>query len=219
MPLPDMTRLCADANRLAQELGEGILKLILTRGAGGRGYRPPALPSSRLVLASFPAPVDRDDDWTKGIRLRYCRTPASINPALAGLKHLNRLDSVLARMEWSDPDIVEGLMLDTSGLIVGGTMTNLFLWAQGRLLTPPVVLSGVAGTVRQLMMERAPMFGFRCQIADLRLTDVDDADGLILTNAVLGVLPARQLDERPFDLTNLPWALLSAVRQAARTPG
>ena len=112
----------------------GVLKLIVTRGVSTRGYRPPAtaVPTRIATLSAWP---DYPPEWsTAGVVVRYCRTPLGENPVLAGLKHLNRLEQVLARSEWSDPGIAEGLMLDGAGHIIGGTMTNVFLRARACLV-------------------------------------------------------------------------------------
>jgi 4-amino-4-deoxychorismate lyase len=152
------------------------------------------------------------------VAVRICSTPATHNPALAGLKHLNRLDSVLARAEWSETEIAEGLMAGPEGDIVGGTMSNLFLWDGSRLLTPKVDRCGIAGTVRALTMELAANRGIPCLEARLSLTDLLTGRGLFLTNSLLGVWPVRRLDRRAYDPGELPLQLIGAVRRQAQTP-
>lgn len=216
---PDPECLVAEIATVAHGLKDSVLKLILTRGSGGRGYRPPVSPEPRRILFTYPLPPDPFRSWEEGVVVRFCQTPASINPALAGIKHLNRLDSVLASREWTDPAIAEGLMFDSSGGLVGGTKTNLFRWDGARLLTPPVDRSGIAGTLRALTLEIAAQAGIDCAEARLDRAALDRARGLFLTNAIVGVWPVRELAEHSFDLTRLPWPLLDAVRQAAHTPG
>ncbi|WP_132977420.1 aminodeoxychorismate lyase [Thiobaca trueperi] len=216
---PDPGILEAEVLSLTQTLDHGVLKLILTRGSGGRGYRPPESSAPRRILLTYPLPPDPEPSWRTGVRVRYCQTPASMNPALAGIKHLNRLDSVLARREWSDPAIAEGLMLDPSGALVGGTMTNVFLWDGNRLLTPPVEQSGIAGTVRALTLELAVQMGIDCLETRLAPADLEQAHGLFLTNAIAGIWPVRELAGQRFDLNRLPWILLDRVQQSAHTPG
>lgn len=216
---PDPECLVAEIATLVDGINNGVLKLIMTRGSGGRGYRPPASSDPRHILLIYPLPSDPFRFWEEGVVVRDCQTPASINPALAGIKHLNRLDSVLASREWTDPAIAEGLMFDPTGGVVGGTRTNLFRWDGARLLTPPVDRSGIAGTLRALTLEMAARAGIDCTEARLERADLDRARGLFLTNAIVGVWPVRELAGRSFDLTDLPWDLLDAVRQAAHTPG
>lgn len=216
---PDPDILETEVLSLTQSLDHGVLKLILTRGSGGRGYRPLELSTPRRILLTYPLPPDLESSWRAGVNARYCQAPASVNPALAGVKHLNRLDSVLARREWSDPAIAEGLMRDPSGWVVGGTMTNLFLWDGERLLTPPVDQSGIAGTLRALTLELAVQMGIDSLETRLAPADLEQAHGLFLTNAIVGVWPVRELAGQPFDLNDLPWALLDRVQESAHTPG
>lgn len=219
IPIPSARRLGDEAIEAARGLDRGILKLVLSRGSGGRGYRPPADPDPIRVFLTYPLAVSDPESFTQGVVVRYCQTPASINPTLAGVKHLNRLDSVLARREWEDAGVAEGLMMDPLGSLVGGTMSNLFLWDGGRLLTPSLDRSGIAGTVRGLTLELAARMGIECLVMRLEPTDVKRGLGLFLTNAIIGVWPVREIEGRYFDLGRLPWDLLEAVRQAAHTPG
>lgn len=214
---PDPGLLLAEALAVARDIEDGVLKLILTRGAGGRGYRPPMSTAPSRLLMSFVRPPDQASAWRDGIALRLCRTPASVSPALAGIKHLNRLDSVLARREWQDHSIAEGLMLDPDGWLVGGTMTNVFLWDGRRLATPCIDRSGVAGTVRALVAAMASDFGIQCAESRLSRTRLETAPAIFLTNSIVGVWPARMLEGRPLALELLPWPLLEAVREAALT--
>ncbi|QGU33105.1 aminodeoxychorismate lyase [Thermochromatium tepidum] len=216
---PETALLAAEAAELIDGQGEGVLKLILSRGDGGRGYAPPPSAPPRRLLLIYPLPPAQGPDWRRGVVVRHCQTPVSINPLLAGIKHLNRLDSVLARAEWKDPAIAEGLMFDANGDLVGGTMTNVFLWDGRCLMTPPVDRSGIAGTVRGLTLELAAHLGIECLVMRLDRAALDQACGLFLTNSIIGVWPVRALEGRRFDLALLPWDLLDRLYQAACTPG
>lgn len=120
---------------------------------------------------------------------------------VAGLKHLNRLEQVLARREWDDPDIPEGLMLDDTGRVVEGTMTNLFVQRGKRLITPAVDRCGVAGVMRGMVMELAHEAGLELEQGRLTLNDLDNADGLFVTNAIIGIWPVRELDTTSYEIT------------------
>jgi 4-amino-4-deoxychorismate lyase len=218
LPQPSRSLLREEAARICAGLDDGLLKLIVTRGVGGRGYRPPASPHPRRILLSYASPPDADPLAHGGVAIRYCETPASVNPRLAGIKHLNRLDAVLARQEWDDPEIAEGLMCDDAGAVVGGTMTNLFVWDGVALATPSVVRSGLAGTVRSVALEAAARAGIACVERTVTRRMIEEAVGLFLTNARIGVWPVVRLAERGFDPERLPVALLRQIRQAAHTP-
>ncbi|CAD7840711.1 MAG: Aminodeoxychorismate lyase (EC 4.1.3.38) [Olavius algarvensis Gamma 1 endosymbiont] len=218
IPCPQPELLLRECRRLADGESIGVLKIILTRGRGGRGYGPPIDPRPTRILTRHPWP-DYPTTWEKqGITVTFCRTPLGENPVLAGLKHLNRLEQVLARAEWRDREIAEGLMRDGRGRVIGGTRSNLFLVRAGRLLTPRLDTCGIAGTVRDLVLRIAGGFGIEVLERDLGRTDLVAADGIFLTNALIGVWPVRRLGTREMSIQDLPWELLTAVRRATRTP-
>lgn len=169
--------------------GVAVLKLTLTRGSGGRGYRPPSAPEPRLrwQLAAF-APAE--SRWQQGVRARFCRLRLGIQPALAGLKHLNRLENVLARAEWDDERVVEGLLCDSEGRLVEATAMNLFWQRAGRLETPRLHRCGVAGTLREALMERLPIAE-----VDVGPEVLVEAEAVWLGNSVQGVWPLVRLDD------------------------
>jgi 4-amino-4-deoxychorismate lyase len=217
--MPDTALLATEAAEVTWGQREGILKLILSRGEGGRGYAPPTPAMPRRLFLTYPLPSAQGRDWRQGVVVRYCQTPVSINPVLAGIKHLNRLDSVLARAEWNDSAVAEGLMFESTGELVSGTMTNVFLWDGHCLMTPPVDRGGIAGTVRGLTLELAARLGIDCLVTRLDRAALDQARGLFLTNSIIGVWPVRELGGHRFDLAQLPWNLLDRLYRAACTPG
>jgi 4-amino-4-deoxychorismate lyase len=121
-----------------------------------------------------------------------CRTRLSFQPRLAGVKHLNRLENVLARSEWSDPSIPEGLVADEEGSIVGGVMTNLFIVERGRLVTPELSRCGVAGVTRQRVIEAARKAGLSCSEEPVTLARLLDAEEAALVNSVIGVWQIKE---------------------------
>ncbi|WP_374601619.1 aminodeoxychorismate lyase [Arenimonas sp.] len=187
IPLPDRDWLRAQVETLLGESpASAVLKLVLTRGAGGRGYAPPAAPEPGLVLSVHELPPAQGP-----LRLRWCRTRVSLQPALAGIKHLNRLDQVLARAEWHAPGIHEGLMLDASGNLACATAANLFALVDGRWLTPSLADGGVAGLARAWVLANEPA----AAEAVLKPESLASAEALFLCNAVRGILPVGQLDD------------------------
>ncbi len=185
-----------DLNRLltCSNASSGIIKIIVTRQQSGRGYKADfSAGSHRLVSLQM---VDNDNavQQQRGVAVRLCDTRLSINPLLAGLKHLSRLENVLARSEWTEGDVAEGLMLDTDGRLVEGTMSNLFLVCGEKLLTPSLHRCGVEGVTRQVIIERLlPSMGVRCDIADLTIDDIYRADELFLCNSLIGIWPVTAL--------------------------
>ena len=198
IPFPGRELLAREALGLARAGSNGVLKIQITRGPGGRGYRPPAPASPTRVLGLHPSPEYPPELWTEGVQVRFCRTRLSHNPGLAGIKHSNRLEQILARAEWDSDEIQEGLMLDQEGHVTEGTMTNLFLAKSGRVATPKLDSCGVAGVVRALILEAAAEFGLAIEETRLRPEAIYQADELFLTNSVIGVWPVRRLEDRSF---------------------
>ncbi|MGZ8219157.1 aminodeoxychorismate lyase [Methylomagnum sp.] len=198
IPFPGRDLLAQEAGRLCAAKPDGVLKIQITRGGGGRGYRPPDQPSPTRVLGLHPLPEYPADLAEKGVEVRFCQTRLGINPALAGIKHMNRLEQILARAEWPLGDIREGLMLDAEGHVTEGTMTNLFLAHRGKLVTPKLDLCGVAGVMRAVVLDAAAELGLAVEETRLVPAELFGADELFLTNSVIGVWPIRRIEDRDF---------------------
>jgi 4-amino-4-deoxychorismate lyase len=217
IPCPAQDLLFGECRRLIGGKSERVLKIILTRGRSGRGYGTPETPHPSRILTLHPWPRYPAAWRETGVDVLFCRTRLGENPALAGLKHLNRLEQVLARSEWRDPEIAEGLMQDGRGRVIGGTMSNLFLVSGGRLLTPRLDTCGVAGTMRELVFRISDAFGIQILERDITRAELEAADGVFLTNSLIGVWPVRRLGTREMTLESLPAELITRVRGAART--
>lgn len=179
----------------------GILKLLLTRGSGRRrGYAPSesARPRRILILLAAPAMGSLAHD---GAHVRMATHTLAVNPALAGMKHLNRLENVLAASEAQDDDIFESLLLDSEGHLAGGTMTNVFIVRGGALATPFVDRCGVAGVMRGIVLRECPALGLVAREARLTHADLLAADEAFITNARIGVVPVRRVGEHAFRMT------------------
>lgn len=217
IPLPDMELLRTEAEQLCTGARQAVLKLIITCGSGGRGYRRPQHPQPTRIVSLHPWP-DHPRSWRhEGVAVRVCRHRLSVNPALAGIKHLNRLDQVMARGEWNDSTIAEGLMLDPSDRVVEGTMSNLFLVRDGQLITPDLSRVGIGGVMRGLLIDTAADLDIACGLAELTLDDLFDADELLLCNSVIGVWPVRRLEERAYTAPGpITFRLQEAIGEARR---
>lgn len=170
-----------------------VVKLIVTRGSGPRGYRLPRPAEPRRIVGAW--------DWPSapalaGARVGWCRTQLGRNPALAGLKHLNRLEQVLARAEWDDGAMDEGLLGDERGRVICATQANLFAKIGGRWVTPRLDQCGVAGVMRRAFRGWLAERGSPVEERDLTRADVESATALLLTNALVGAWPVRALGGR-----------------------
>lgn len=198
LPNPDLAR---DAGgSLFADSGDGVLKLLLTRGGHGRGYAPEfdAPPVWMMSRHDLPARVSR------GLVLHWAHTPVAIQPVLAGLKHCNRLEQVLARGECARLGTDEALMCDGEGHAIGATAANVFIFRDGRWRTPRVDRSGVAGVCRAHLLT-----ALDASEQTLSQADVEGADAVFLCNAVRGILPVARLGART-------WHDLSASVAVAR---
>ena len=199
---PEATLLLDELQGLIQHQAEGVAnggvaKIIITRGAQQkRGYAPVAVVIPTRILSMMPAPNYPDAFYTHGVKLHLCGLRMAHQPRLAGIKHLNRLDNVLAAMEWDNPDIAEGVMLDFSGNVIEGTRSNLFIVQKSTLRTPDLSQCGVAGVQRERVIELAAKNGVACHIAQLTLADVLAADEVFLVNSVIGLWAVRELSTK-----------------------
>jgi 4-amino-4-deoxychorismate lyase len=215
-PPTDKTLLWLEACHLSAEWEQGVLKILLTRGSGGRGYRPPVPSHPRRILSIFAWPDYPRIWYDQGIELRLCNTRFARQSRLAGIKHLNRLEQVLARAEWDDPDVAEGLMLDESHHVISGTQSNFFMLKRDELFTPKLSHSGIAGVVRELVLEYAPRFSLRPAVTELSLGDVEKADALFITNSIMGLCPVAKFEQRQYDLRRIPSDLVEFVANSYR---
>lgn len=174
----------------------GIVKLIVTRGIGGRGYRPPARPEPARLVFGLPWPALPPAAWTGGVRVGWCGLRLGRNPRLAGIKHLNRLEQVLARAEWDDAAMAEALMMDDQDHAICGTRTNLFAKIAGRWTTPRLDQCGVAGIMRRAFRTWAADRGDPVIERALPAAELAGAAVLFLTNAVIGAWPVAELAGR-----------------------
>jgi 4-amino-4-deoxychorismate lyase len=185
---PAARALRRELQRAAERRREGVLKLIVTRGPSPfRGYRPTGRERCTRILTLHALPRGARAAEDAPVRIRVCATPLGLNPRLAGLKTLNRLESVVARSEWRDTRIWEGLMQDADQNIVCGTMSNLFLRRGSTLLTPLLDRCGVAGVMRRWVMETAGDLRLRAIERRIRWRDVCEAEEVFMSNAVVGL--------------------------------
>jgi 4-amino-4-deoxychorismate lyase len=145
----------------------------------------------------YPWPAGDPQLAKEGVRVRTATTRLGENPALAGLKHCNRLEQVLARREWTDPSIADSLMYSSAGALISGTMSNVFIVRNSRLETPRLDRCGVAGVMRRTVLQAAGVAGIAAQECTLRAPDLQSAYEVFLTNALIGIHPVREVDGAP----------------------
>lgn len=191
---PEDSRLLSEIKQLTQACDTGVLKILLVRAGQGRGYRP-ASGVVDGVLIRYPAPRFAASSWTSGIRAFRCALRLADQPRLAGVKHLNRLEQVLASAQWVE-DADEGILCDRVGRPIGGIRSNLFWVKDGALYTPALDHCGVAGMMRSKVMALAGKAGIECKIGAWRWRELQMADEVFVTNSLIGIWPVRELERR-----------------------
>ncbi|MES9946941.1 MAG: aminodeoxychorismate lyase [Candidatus Thiodiazotropha sp.] len=214
LPPSDKQQLEQEALTLSAGHDQAVLKIILTRGSGGRGYASPSPSAPRRLITIHPWPDYPQRWYSDGIRLGICRTRIGRNRQLAGHKHLNRLEQVLARSECQEASLDECLMMDEREQVICGTQSNLFLLQKNTIYTPDLTHSGIAGVVRELVIDTAQQLSIPLLITHLDRDSLRDADALFMTNSVMGLCPVAMLEQRQYDLDAIPRELSRRVQEA-----
>ena len=195
LPAPDRAFLEREIALVAGDAARCVVKITVTGGSGARGYRRPDAPQTTVIVASSAYPDYPATCRAEGVAVHVCTIRLALQPALAGVKHLNRLQNVLARSEWNDPDVREGLMRDAADRLVCGTMSNVFLVEDDRLVTPALDRCGVAGATRAVLLEAAAQRARTVAIEDVAWDRVLRANEVLLTNSVIGVWSVRRIGD------------------------
>jgi len=191
----DLASIENEVRELAAGAPRAIIKVLLMRGpAFARGYALTGRERPVRLALRYAWPEEPPGAAEQGMRVRLAALRLGENPALAGIKHCNRLEQVLVRREWSDPGIGEALLFSSSGALVSGTMSNVFLVHGSKLLTPSIDRCGVAGVMRETVLDLAAQLGIAAEERRLERAELAGADELFLTNALIGIRPVRELD-------------------------
>ena len=215
---PPLEVLQGEVQQLTKNVERAILKLMLTRGEGGRGYAAQAAATPTRILQRHPWPDVPRANWETGVKAIFCEQRLAQQPALAGIKHLNRLEQVLARAEWQDSRIQEGLLADNDGNIIEAVSHNLFLVNGEAVATPDLRYSGVAGVMREKILSMLQSKGCAVQICAITHQDLLSADALFLCNSIHGVWPICELDGKYYPKNRLVCDLRDTVAQVIPYP-
>jgi 4-amino-4-deoxychorismate lyase len=173
-----------------------VAKIIITRGEGERGYAPPVITVPTRVVIKSGLPHYAESNFEKGVQLHVCDLKLATQPKLAGIKHLNRLENVLARMEWREDAIFDGLLLDQAGNVIECTMSNVFARFGSELLTPDLSLCGVSGITRQRILGLGGVLGLNTGVKSLTLAQILQADEIIICNSLFGAFQVTQINNK-----------------------
>lgn len=201
--IPCDRRQVADAvMSLARPGGEQAIRISLSRGeAEARGYAPPA--GARPTLLVTAQPYRRPSDPLTAIIASLRVNPAS---PLVRHKSLSALEKVIARAEAARAGVDEALLLNLEGRLAEGAAANLFLFDEGRWLTPPLAEGCLPGVMRRQMIARTG-----AQEVPVTPSAVRGAEGVYLTSALMGCLPLGLLDGHPLRQGPPPPSLASLL--------
>jgi 4-amino-4-deoxychorismate lyase len=188
-----------------------VAKIIITRGEGERGYAPPVITVPTRVVIKSSLPQYAESNYDKGVQLHVCDIKLAAQPKLAGIKHLNRLENVLARMEWREEFIFDGLLLDQAGNVIECTMSNVFARFGSELLTPDLSLCGVSGITRQRILGLGGVLGLNVGVKSLTLAQILQADEIIICNSLFGAFQVIQINNKTWPQQDLAVKIRAVV--------
>ncbi len=198
IPVQDKKIIKNEILSLTENTDRAVVKIIITRGQGGRGYKIPDNIESTRIISLFPWPDYSSELSIFGIKTKLCNYRYSNNPVLAGIKHLNRLEQILARAEWGDKKIIEGIVMNSDNYIIEGTMSNIFCILEKTLYTPDLSLCGIEGIVREKIINLAGKLKFKIEIKKITLDFLLNAEEIFMCNSLIGIWPINSIDEKLF---------------------
>jgi len=204
IPSPAEPSLRAEVAQVARDLALGVVKIIVTRGQGERGYAKPSQQHPTRIVMGTTMPPYPAGNFNEGIKVRLCELRLADQPRLAGIKHLNRLENVLARAEWNDSAISEGLLLDQRDNFIEGVTSNLFIVMRGVLVTPDLGRCGVAGVTRERILTWARDSAMPSEIRDIPLAELLTAEEVMICNSLIGVWQVREIATQQPDGSCVP---------------
>lgn len=188
-----------------------VAKIIITRGEGDRGYAPPAVTAPTRAVIKSAMPQYAALNYAQGVNLRVCEIRLATQPKLAGIKHLNRLENVLARMEWREDAIFDGLLLDQQGHVIECTMSNIFARFDNKLITPNLTLCGVAGITRQRILWLESVLSLTVEVTSITLDQLLQADEVIICNSLYGAFQVNSIGAKSWPQQKLASIIRNAL--------
>ena len=189
IPFPDWSQVFDWAMKAVLNDELAGIKIHISRGTGGRGYSPSGIEGAVVTISNFAFPSHYSSWQENGVSLGVCRTRLGIQPLLAGHKHNNRIEQVLAKAEIEGSDLTDAVTLNVQNHVIETTMANLFWVKDKKVYTPDLSLSGVAGVMRRKVLEFLQTNGYPVQVATFELSDLLNADEVLMCNSLLGVAP------------------------------
>lgn len=179
------------------ELRDGYLRLVVTRGVGNLGLSPDRCPKASVFIIAATIQLYPKEKYETGMVMVTTATrrtsPAALSPAV---KSLNYLNNIMAKIEANHAGADEGLMLNEQGYVAECTGDNIFIIKRGVISTPPITAGGLKGITREVVFEICAELGMPVQEQELTRYDIYTADECFLTGTAAEVIAAIELDTR-----------------------
>ncbi|MFK5985409.1 MAG: aminodeoxychorismate lyase [Pseudomonadota bacterium] len=175
-----------------QQKNKFIVKIIYTRGEGGKGYLGPDKPSANCIMILNSWPTNPAEYYLQGINVQQLDFKLSEQSVLAGIKHLNRLEQVIARQQLA-LEYQEALLLNNKNCVIEGISSNIFFVVNNTLCIPLLNVSGIEGTIRAQVIELCLQFNIEYQIHDFSLDDIKQSQEIFYSNSIIGLWPVKKL--------------------------
>lgn len=213
---PDADIFMSDFSQLFEaNEAAAVAKIIVTRGESERGYKPSPIASPMRIMIKSSLPEYPASHFSEGVHLFVCETTLGHQPKLAGIKHLNRMENVLARMEWSEPELADGIMLDINGHVIECTAANIFARFDDVLVTPKLNLCGVAGITRNQIVSRVGALNLKIKIEEIDLQKLLTANEVVICNSLYGVWQVQSIRNK----TTKTWSKQSLAKNIRKEVG
>ncbi|MFM2663944.1 aminodeoxychorismate lyase [Vibrio mediterranei] len=199
----DWQQMKAELERVVSRKALAGIKIHVSRGEGGRGYSPSVNRGPLITLSQFDFPVGYIELRQLGLELSLCDVALGLNPLLAGLKHNNRLEQILAKEQVEHSDRLDGIVLDINGNVIETTMANIFWFKDGVLHTPSLDMAGVEGVMREEVLRVANQDELPILIDSFKLNTLMSADEIFVSNCILGVAPVTKIQDAQFPIGNM----------------
>lgn len=221
----DVLGIGVDLNRLTDEINtalevteqKAVLRISITMGEGGRGYKNPDASEATRILSLHEYPTIRKQNYTDGIQIGVAEIRLAEQATLAGIKHSNRLEQIIARSQWQQ-NWQEALLLDQQGHVIEATQSNVFIVSDNELKTPDLTHAGVAGVMRNFVISKAQDIGVNCQIVPLSIDDIKTSDEVFVTNSVIGLWPVQQFQQTQYTGFDVSQKLLTVMQDYGAIP-
>ncbi|WP_153914939.1 aminodeoxychorismate lyase [Shewanella sp. TC10] len=215
--IPDINSISQRLNVHAQTLRQGCIKLLLSRGVGGRGYTAPESPNISEVISLHDVPASYANWQACGISLALSPVLLGKQPLLAGMKHLNRLEQVLVKQQALPESVDDWLVLDADNYVVESSMANIFIVKGEQVITPAMNQCGVSGVMREQVIDALLTNNIVVMAKAISLTDLQNAEHVFITNSLLGMVNINSINMGVIN-SNLssshhykPWAMTHNV--------